>query len=160
MLKSCHWNGDMEEYLRQNSSHTMAITINLNMILQEVPFSHTHTYSYFKRNGERWCFMSRTSVSENVWDLYNGQPTKVCSYVLTVKRDKQLWHIINWQHTSVVQFWCSWLVRAGVRKWWWGRMWSDECTNWRTPAKNKNHYKMSSMSLRLPINTTDNSETF
>jgi hypothetical protein len=42
-------------------------------------------------------------------------------------------------------------------------MWSDECTNWRTPAKNKNHYnhyKMLSMSLRLPINTTDNSETF
>jgi hypothetical protein len=25
MLKSCYWNGDMGEYLRQNSSHTITM---------------------------------------------------------------------------------------------------------------------------------------
>jgi hypothetical protein len=124
-----------DQWTSWNLSFLDFVTTNLkcNMIFEVVSFS-SHTYTYLKCNGER-CYLSQTSVKVNVWDLHNGQPTKLCSYVLTVKRDKQLWHIINRHHTSVVQFWCSWLVRAGVRKWWWGRMWSDECTNWRTSAK-------------------------
>ena len=77
-----------------------------------------------------------------------------CFSVLTVKRNEQLWHIFNRHHTTVVQLWCSWLLRPGVRKWWWWRsVWSDECAYRRTPAGNKQvkYYKAPSISLRLTI---------
>jgi len=76
-----------------------------------------------------------------------------CFSVLTVKRNEQLWHIFNRHHTTVVQLWCSWLLRPGVRKWRWWRVWSDERAYRRTPAGNKQvkYYKAPSISLYLTI---------
>lgn len=78
-----------------------------------------------------------------------------CFSVLTVKRNEQLWHIFNRHHTTVVQLWCSWLLRPGVVKWrwWWWWVWSDECAYRRTPAGNKQvkYYTTPSISLRLTI---------